>query len=138
MAWVKIDDRFWLNRKVRKAWSQAPASIGLYILALAYCNDCNGNGEDNDGFVDEEWLEMTFATLNGDNREQAVQALADAGLWTAFGDGWQIHDYLDYQPSSKHVQKVRETRRIAGKLGGKKSGQVRALRSTIEAKRKQP
>jgi len=32
-----------------------------------------------------------------------VAELVEAGLWEAIEDGWQLHDFLDYQPSKAQV-----------------------------------
>lgn len=117
MAWVKLDDRFWANRKVRRAWRE-PRAVGLYVMAL-----CRANAEESDGFVDPEWAEMQIP--DDVERDRVVTALVDVGLWEPFGDGWQIHDYHAYQPSKVKLEEVREARRLAGKLGGQKSGESR-------------
>lgn len=45
---------------------------------------------------------------------------------TLTGDGWLIHGYLDWQLPRSKVLQIRLARQKAGKLGGKKSGEVRA------------
>jgi hypothetical protein len=111
MTWVRLDDAIWRNRKIRKAWKE-PRAVGLYILAIAVAND-----EANDGWVDPDWVEMMIP--NKAERNRVVDLLVSLGMWSEFGDGWQIHDYLDYQPSSAKVEEIREARRLAGALGGK-------------------
>lgn len=110
MPWVKIDDAFWRHRKTRKAWRE-PRAVGLFVMAL-----CHSNEGLEDGFVSPEWVEMQLAPKD---RERVTQALVEAGLWEPFGDGWQIHDYFDYQPSRAKVESVQEAKRLAGALGGR-------------------
>ncbi len=119
VTWVKLDDAFWRHRKIRKAWRE-PRAVGLYVMALARCNE-----EESDGFVDPEWLEMQIA--DPDELSRVVGALVSARLWEPFGDGWHVHGYDKYQPTSAKLAEVREARRMAGALGGKASGNVRRL-----------
>lgn len=35
--------------------------------------------------------------------EKFVRELVDAGLWEAVEEGWELHDFLDYQPSKAQV-----------------------------------
>jgi hypothetical protein len=46
--------------------------------------------------------------------------LVDAGLWLSVGDGWEIHDWAEYQDLS-----TSERRAEAGRKGGKRSGEAR-------------
>ena len=49
-----------------------------------------------------------------------VCALVDAGLWEETEGGWNIHDYLDYQPSRYEVLKQRrEISKQRSKAGSK-------------------
>jgi hypothetical protein len=125
VAWAKIDDGFWHHKKVMKAWQRNPAAIGLWTMALAQANET-----ESDGWVDPDWLEVIV--LDDAERERLVGVLIDAGLWEEFGDGWQFHDYHDFQPSASHLDHVREQKRIAGKLGGERSGQVRRAKAATK------
>jgi hypothetical protein len=118
MPWVKLDDRFPAHRKIRKAWKADRGAVGLWAMALAHVNEAL-----QDGFVDPEWIEDQLP--NARERAAMTGTLVEAGLWEPFGDGWMIHDFADYQPSSAHIAKVREARRLAGVLGGKASGASR-------------
>jgi hypothetical protein len=69
-------------------------------MALAY--SC---GHEYDGEIDTEFVE----TLLPKDRERdgAVQALVDAGLWKPMKGGWVIHDYLKYNPSAAELAEKR-------------------------------
>lgn len=98
--WARLDDSFCMNRKVKQAWRQHRASLGLHALALSYCA-----GQLTDGVVDRgvvaEWMP------NGPQGRAAVAALVDAGLWGVHSEGWIIHDWLDYNPSAQETRAKR-------------------------------
>jgi hypothetical protein len=101
MSWAKLDDRFHGNRKVRRAWKRNRASIGLYVLALTYAAQ-----HETDGIVDAEFIEDAMPAAR--ERDAAVQTLIDCELWEAAGDGYRIHDYLEYQHSAAEADAKRE------------------------------
>jgi hypothetical protein len=115
MTWVKLDDGLWRHRKIRKAWKE-PRAVGMYVLALCHCNEENAS-EENNGFVDADWVELMLPAKP--ERDRVTGTLEDLGLWEPRTGGWQIHDYLDYQPDHHKVLEIREARRFAGSLGGK-------------------
>lgn len=96
MTWAKVDDRFHSHRKTREAWHASHASIGLHFLAMSY-----SAGQMTDG-----WIECGFVNEklpNRRERDRAVSALEAAGLWERHESGWQIHDWLDYNPSRAEI-----------------------------------
>lgn len=101
MTWARLDDRFYSHRKVRRAWKLCRASIGLHTLALTYT--C---GYDLNGRVDSEFVEMMLPAQR--ERERAVAALVQAGLWEENGDDWLIHDFLDYNQSADEIREKRD------------------------------
>jgi len=100
MSWAKLDDRFASNVKIRNAWRASRASIGLYVMSITYSAQHETNG-----VIDQGWVHDTLPTRR--EREAAVQALVSAGLWITNGDGYSIHDYLDYQPSRESMEAKR-------------------------------
>lgn len=121
MPWVKLDDALHRHRKVRRAWALHPRALGLHLLALSYCGEAF-----SDGFVDPEWLAMQHPPgAPPGELAAAVRGLVDAGLWREFGDGWEIHDWLDFNPSQADVERVQEARRLAGQAGARARWQNR-------------
>ena len=115
MAWVKIDDGFARHPKVLAAGATA---AHLFVAALCHCNQYL-----TDGFV----AEAVAPTLlpPGGAWQGAADALVRVGLWEAVDGGWQVHDYLDYQPSREEVLQEREQKRAAGRAGGRSSARSR-------------
>lgn len=53
-------------------------------------------------------------------------------LWVAVSGGYQVHDYLRWNPSREQVEAQREQKRIAGRSGGHRSGEARRQQSGSE------
>ena len=101
MAWVRIDDKLHSHPKILAAWERDPASLGLYLLALSHAG-----AHLTDGIVDRQTVRQWLP--NPSRRRRAINALVKAGLWTANGDGWEIHDFLDYnEPRNRVVARQR-------------------------------
>jgi general stress protein YciG len=115
--WVKIDDGFYRHPKVRAAGKDARA---LFLASL-----CWTAANLTDGHIARHDLPVLAAEAEVKGAATA-RRLVDAGLWDVTADGWQIHDYLDYNPSSEAVRDKRRKRQEAGRKGGLRSGQVRS------------
>jgi len=118
MAWVRIDDRFASHPKVLAA---GPLAMAMQIAALCYCNR-----ELTDGYVPRsaartllDW-EIVRADdriykigvscgMSGDDVGCAwvIGILVESGMWEEVQGGYQVHDYLDYQPSREQVEEER-------------------------------
>lgn len=96
MTWVRLDDQFPNHPKVDKA---GPAAAWLHVCAL-----CHSSATLTDGFISTERLPR-LADLK--QAEKLARRLVDAGMWVAVEGGWQIHDYLDFQPSAAKVLEQR-------------------------------
>lgn len=119
MPWVKIDDEFSEHPKMVEV---GPLGMALQMAALCYCNhhltDGYVPGSVAKRLIDLEGMPLTFG--------QIAKKLIDVGVWTADGDGYRIHDYLEFQPSKDQVVADREQKRTAGAKGGQASAQARA------------
>lgn len=111
MAWVKIDDRFFLNPKVMQAGLEARA---LFISGLCFCA-----GELTDGFIATPAIRKLAVLADVEDIDGSSARLLNLGLWEAADGGVQVHDYLEYQPSRERVLATREARAEAGSRGGK-------------------
>ena len=117
MTWVRIDEQFYNHPKLAALGAYMLPCVGLHLLALCYCNTYL-----TDGLVPSGQIPR----LAGDLRELLpdgqpwglVDRLVAAGLWEPAEGGYQIHDFLDYNPSRKEVEVLRQERAQAGKAGG--------------------
>lgn len=104
VTWVHVDDHLHAHPKFKAAWEREPAAVGLYLLALSHSGAYLTNGH-----VDTEFVSSWIRSAR--RRERTVGALVGCGLWTVDGDGWEIHDYLDYNESRDHVLERRRRKR---------------------------
>jgi hypothetical protein len=97
MAWVRLDDTFPEHPKIDAAGGDA---AWLHVCALSYCNR-----NETDGYVPRERI-----TKLSDRKQpyRLAARLVAVGLWDVAVDGWQIHDYLDFQPSKAKLQAERD------------------------------
>jgi hypothetical protein len=98
MPWVRIDDQFPDHPKIVAA---GPAAAWLHVTALCYCNRML-----TDGFIPGEKVPLLVANAN-----KLADRLVDAGVWhrtSRLGvEGYEIHDFLKYQPSREEVLEER-------------------------------
>lgn len=116
MAWVKLDDDFFSNPKVIKAGRDAR---DLYLAALCFCN----RGL-TDGFIPEEALRRLAADADIDDPRTHAERLVEVGLWLHAEGGYQVHAYLEFQPSAESVKQKREE--AAERMRKVRSQEVRA------------
>jgi hypothetical protein len=106
MTWVKLDEHFVDHPKVLTA---GPLAGWMFVAGLCYANRLLTNG-----FIPENAVDHLVSS-NGSRRQEPAklaQKLCDVELWkpaTVKGHkGFQIHDFLKYQPSRKQVLHERE------------------------------
>lgn len=97
MAWVRLDDGFPEHPKVARAGDLA---AWLYVCGLTYANR-----QATDGFIPASIVPRLTGLKNP---LVLAKRLVEVDLWErADDDGYRIHDYLDYQPSSDRVRRER-------------------------------
>ena len=125
MAWAKIDDRFFSHPKIRRAGKEA---VLLYLAGLTYCNE-----HLTEGFISEESLPLIGFYAFVDDFKQSASKLVDVGLWhvssKGLSNGYEVHDYFDYNPTKEQVEETKKARAEAGSRGGKASAAVKASKS---------
>jgi hypothetical protein len=99
MTWVKLDDGFLTNPKIMRAGLEGRA---LYVAGLCYCA-----GGLTDGFIPDETVPKIAALADVSKPSHATSRLVGVGLWEPVAAGFQVHDYLKYQPSAEDVRKER-------------------------------
>jgi hypothetical protein len=93
----------------------------LYMRAALYSARNLTNGE-----IPTEQLEFLAR-----DAEEVAGKLVDLGLWEQSPSGYRIVDFLKVNPSAEEVEVRRAVRASAGRMGGRRSGEVR--RTTDEA-----
>jgi hypothetical protein len=98
MSWVKLDDGFYDNPKILRV---GLAAAGLYAAALSYAAR-----KLTDGFLPEA---AVFMLTSGEEDGGLLLStyLVEQGLWTVVPGGYQIHDFLDYNPPAAKIRAER-------------------------------
>lgn len=103
--WFKVDDSFFSNPKTAMLSDGATA---LWLRSGSWsAQQLTG------GFIPARMVPMFRGS------DDSVRELCDAGLWVydEQKDGYQFHDWSDYQPDSEGVDALRKKRSEAGKRG---------------------
>src|SRR5260221_2780326 len=96
MSWVKLDDRFADHPKVLRAGGDA---AWLHVTALCYAA-----GQLTNGFIPAG---VVARLSDRKNPAALAQKLVDVGLWERAEAGYQIHDYLQWNPPADRVKAER-------------------------------
>lgn len=98
MAWLKIDDQFYANRKAVQAFTTDPSALGVWLM----CATWSAN-QMTDGRI-PAYLVRMWSVDQG-----AIDVLVDCGLWLedSAEDGWVMKDFLDYNPSRAELEEKR-------------------------------
>lgn len=107
MPWARLDDKFHSHPKVASLGDYMLACVGLHALALSWCND-----HLTDGFIPNEQVprltgDVSHLLSEGDPGI-LVARLLEAGMWEQRENGYEIHDFLEYNNSRKDVLKARK------------------------------
>ena len=109
MSWVKLGDEFPMHPKVLRV---GPTGLALFVSGLCYSSRYLTDG------VIETSVIGTLLPISRGQLKTTVNALVAAGLWELHPCGFQVHDYLEYQPSKDATLKKR-AEDLARKNGGK-------------------
>lgn len=121
MSWAKLDDAMCEHRKVKRTLRKSRPAIALHFLGILHCSRYL-----TDGFVEHEYVEEVLPPRE---RESALAALVEYGLWVPCDGGYTIHDYLEHNPTRAKVLAQRAAdaaRKAAGRNSRGKPAPVRA------------
>lgn len=124
MTWVKIDDAMPTHPKISGLTDRA---FRVHIGGLCYCGRYL-----TDGFVPSSALRSIGGTA------KKAQELVDARLWAVVAGGYEINDYLVYNPSRVQVEAGRESRRSRAAAGGRAKAAKRVLEADHQARDTHP
>lgn len=121
MTWVRIDDQFPKHPKIARC---GPIGQALFVSGLCYCAQYL-----TDGFIPSGVAAALIDATDDDLVEtfdirRVIQRLVDSGMWEKVRGGYQVHDYLEYQPSKETVQARRDEAR--NRMRSHRSREVRA------------
>lgn len=105
MPWANLDDGYPDHPKVIRL---SDAAFRLHTSAVCHCAKYL-----TDGHV----AAVKVPTLVPRYRPRTLTELVDAGLWAREGDGFAVHDYLDWNRSREQVEAERSRKSAAGRRG---------------------
>jgi hypothetical protein len=112
VSWVVLDDQFHSHPKILAV---GLAATGLYARALSYCG-----AHLTDGFVPKEWVRSASM-----GRADLVGRLLSKGLFLEAEGGYQVKDYLLYNPPKTAVLEKRSEIAAKRAKAGRKGAQAR-------------
>jgi hypothetical protein len=125
MPWSKLDDEFYDHPKVVEAGT---LGAGMFTVCLSYVGR-----KLTDGFIATSMIRRLCADL--DDPIALADRLVDVGLFERAEGGYQIHDYLEYNPPAAKIlaeryaakERMRAARAANGQFGEQeRSGDVPA------------
>lgn len=121
MPWIKLDDSFLTNAKILQAGLEARA---LYVAGLCYCGKTL-----SDGAIPAAMVPKLAALADVSDAASAAATLVALRLWHETPEGYEVHDYLAYNPTRQQAESNAAQRALSGQIGGRRSGEVRAARA---------
>lgn len=101
MSHMRLALGFPRHRKVKRLSNDA---LCLWVMAMHEARE-----QGSDGFMDDlELDDVPRCPPRGAKRKALITELVAAKLWDVSGEGWQIHDYTDWQDSSEQVKRRRD------------------------------
>ena len=115
MSWFKLDDNSYDHPKIEQAGNEA---YGVWCRAGGYCSKHH-----TDGFIPEAKALALGRKSLWIRLEKAI-GFGSSGMVEKVENGWQIHDFLEYNPSAEEIKAnadgISQHRVKAGKLGAAK------------------
>lgn len=91
----------------RKVYALSAEAFRLWVSSVDHAREQTTDGAITDIDMDV----IPHCPRRGARRDKLVGELERAGLWERVEDGWQIHDFLDWQDSSTFVRTKRQRAR---------------------------
>ncbi len=127
MSWVKLDDQFPTHPKIVAAGGDA---AWLHVCALCYCAT-----HLTDGMLPKG---MVARISDRKNPAKLAARLVGVGAWIDRGGEYELHGYLDYNPSREHVETERRKAAERRANGGRASRERRPTDTSPVPSRPQP
>jgi len=108
MPWANLDDQFPKHPKVVRL---SDAAFRLHVSGICYCAQFATNG-----VIDGEVVSLLVPRF----RKATLDELLTKGQWLTHPDGYEIHDYLQWNRSREQIEAERERKSKAGRKGAEK------------------
>lgn len=120
---AKLSANLWMNEKFGKFASVNPRAAIVWIKAITFAAN-----RKNDGFIGEYTARHLLGATPKD-----LRLLVENSFFEPRENGWIIHDYLDFQFSSKEIDEMTKRRKEAARKAGRASAQARAEKKALES-----
>lgn len=115
-----MDDRFFSHPKTLKCSKDAKL---LFLCGLTYCA-----ANMTDGFIPDAASRVLIATIEAE--ESSIEELISVRYWLKTNGGYQVKDYLEYNPSK--AQREEERRKTAERVAAWRSKQQSDLVTPLQ------
>lgn len=105
-GYVQLSNMFWRSAKTFTLLRNNPAALGYLAVLLSWSGD-----NLSDGFIPSNVMSGLFAVP-----DDALKALLTVGFLEEAKDGYQIHDYLDWNRSKSQIEEEAEKKREQARL----------------------
>ena len=95
MTWFRVDDKFAFHPKAVRAGNEA---VGVWVRLGAWSSDQMTDGE----------IPTDIAMVIANGKQDVLDQLVTARLLVPVEGGYQMHDFLDWNPSAKQVKRQRK------------------------------
>jgi hypothetical protein len=102
VTWVRFDDGFMDHPKLLNLRT-SPTALAVHMWAMCYVSR-----HLTEGFVPEGILGGCPWVSKRSVLQRALELLESSRLWHRVEGGWQIHDFLDYNPDAASVREKRQ------------------------------
>jgi len=116
VSWFKLDDQGAFHEKVLQAGNEA---YGAWCRAGQW-----SSGRRTEGLIPKATA-LSIAPLRVWKKLVAARGRSQHGLIEEAGDDFQIHDYLEWNPTTEAIEAKRAARSEAGRAGGLRSAATR-------------
>lgn len=104
MPWGRYESSFARHPKVQRiARDERADAIALHLGATLYCAELL-----TDGFVPTDVVPRLSHEVGIEDHDPALKTLLKVGLFDKVRGGYNVHDYLDYNPSAAEVKEKRK------------------------------
>jgi hypothetical protein len=107
LNWVRVDTNLHSNHKVLELLGERGGDHALcvYVFSLGH-----SAGHGTAGFIPQTALGLFHG------RTKDADLLVAVGLWKSLPGGWEIHDWLEYQPTTEEALARSEKARKAAEV----------------------
>src|SRR5690606_15926339 len=129
MAWLRIDDRVRTHPKIAQA---GPTAAWVWFCGVCYCRE-----HLTDGFIPNAILATLVPGLTAAAVRKHATALVRENLWHQVDGGYEVHDFLDWNPTKARVieqrqyEKDKKARQRGGVPEGHTQGHVKGHRINV-------